>query len=463
MSVHASYRFKRSYQAVLFTLIAMSGNAFALTLGLPTIQSEQHEPLSATIPVSNINANDFNASIAPVGVYQQMGMTASNVQVRFVKTSDTTGNLVLSSSAPVSTPFADVVLALSDSGQEHLKPQTLLLPISTKNTRPTTVAAVTTQPELPLVSGQPLVVNNVAPPPLEEPSQQVGNAISLPKSSSETADSKATRSNANDTHIASTNENTNAQLDILTKQVTTQVVGVVGADTATVAENVAATDTTVSSNISDPALVSEDTADSGASYVVQSGDSLWKIAEQIAKANDLSVPVVMKALHEKNPHAFSNGNVNQLKAKVALAIPDYDVVPSQKAIQEAIAVRQTLSNAKKSKTKTVSTPVKPTRPTQAKANQSGKSKTTVQPLPKPQVTLVTPNKSGQATGTSQIAGAGHGDPLVSSLKNTRAQLAKKAKKVNNLNQELSSATQKLQLQNQKLAELEARLKALKDK
>ena len=57
---------------------------------------------------------------------------------------------------------------------------------------------------------------------------------------------------------------------------------------------------------------------------------------------------------------------------------------------------------------------------------------------------------------------GHGN-LAGTLKNTRQQTATNAKRVNSLNEELSSAARKVQLQNQRLAELENRLKNLKDK
>lgn len=81
------------------------------------------------------------------------------------------------------------------------------------------------------------------------------------------------------------------------------------------------------------------------------------------------------------------------------------------------------------------------------------------------MTLVTPNQQGKATGTNNKptqSQAGGGNALVGTLKSTRQQTVNTAQRVNGLNQELSTATQKLQLQNQKLAELEARLKALKE-
>lgn len=87
------------------------------------------------------------------------------------------------------------------------------------------------------------------------------------------------------------------------------------------------------------------------------------------------------------------------------------------------------------------------------------------------MTLVAPSNGGQATGQSKsttakgsgVGTATNNNQLVSTLKSTRSQTAANATRLNGLNQQLSSATHKLQLQNQKLAELEARLKALKEK
>lgn len=159
--------------------------------------------------------------------------------------------------------------------------------------------------------------------------------------------------------------------------------------------------------------------------------------------------------------------MNRLKANVPLSIPAYDVIPSQKAIEEAISAKRSSGGSKAKSTRTT---------THTKASASKKPirpKTVTKPLPRPQVTLVTPSQSGASTGgdvkaskpapsqTTSVAVGG--DDLINTLKSTRNQTAQTAKRVNGLNQELSTASHKLQLQNQKLAELEARLKALKDK
>lgn len=217
-------------------------------------------------------------------------------------------------------------------------------------------------------------------------------------------------------------------------------------------------------------------------YLVQSGDSLWGIASQIAKANNMSVMEVMHNIHAQNPDAFFDNNISRLKTNVSLNLPNYSVVPSQKAIQEAIVSSRHAKGGQDSKTaktnKHGSDKAQTKKNHEARRNASKQvaqeraksSKTPTKPLPKAQMTLVSPSNTGQATGTQAKSnnsgkgvGASNGNQLVNTLKSTRSQTAASATKVNSLNQELVSATQKLQLQNQKLAELENRLKALKDK
>lgn len=211
-----------------------------------------------------------------------------------------------------------------------------------------------------------------------------------------------------------------------------------------------------------------------ASYVVQSGDSLWSIANEIAKANKMRVGDVMKAIHAANPDAFRQGKMSQLKAKASLALPNYEVIPSQKAIQEAINAKRKHSESKgktavkaKKTSKATSTTTNHAKSAPARRDSQVTTKPARKALPKAQVTLVTPTQQGKATGTNhkatQNAVAGGNEGLIGTLKATRKQTANSARNISNLNQELSTATQKLQLQNQKLAELEARLRTLKGK
>lgn len=178
MSWHLPHRLTSIHRAVSIALLYSVSStvllpaAHAATMGKTIITSAQHEPLAASIAVSDINAQDFAASIASPVVYQQMGLTpTASMSVRFVPTSATTGQLLINTSQPVSMPFADVVLAINDSGQRNVMPKTLLMPLGNSvPVKPSnSVIAGAKKPNLPVVSNptaQPLAVKRGAPPPL---------------------------------------------------------------------------------------------------------------------------------------------------------------------------------------------------------------------------------------------------------------------------------------------------------
>lgn len=55
-------------------------------------------------------------------------------------------------------------------------------------------------------------------------------------------------------------------------------------------------------------------------YVVQRGDSLWRIAERLRPAN-VSLQQAMNAIVERNPHAFINGDPARLKEAASIVAP----------------------------------------------------------------------------------------------------------------------------------------------
>lgn len=105
--------------------------AHAATIGKTTVTSNQNESLAASIEVSDINAANFSADLANPVVYEQMGLKpTTSMAVSFKSTSATAGVVHISTSQPVSMPFADVVLAINDSGKRNTIPKTLLMPLS---------------------------------------------------------------------------------------------------------------------------------------------------------------------------------------------------------------------------------------------------------------------------------------------------------------------------------------------
>lgn len=555
----SSHRFNLVYQAVVATSLGVSAlSAHAVNLSQANIESAQHEPLSATIEVSDIDANNFNASLASGSVYQQMGLKQdADIQVTFTRTSDTSGKITLTSKTPISKPFTDVVLNLNNNGEQVVEPQTLLMPIASNTDLPPSLTdpiMVAAEPEqnLPVVGvansndnqtndkkddeaatvldlsagdplelspleqanlvqpsvsneqnlatstldntqsqdegGLPLVTTNTTDTPSESDDKKDGLPQTEEKASNTIAENQAVTtpkiiSQQEQVLAAITPEGSNQQINILTEQITRKVLESpeaidAGAVPIPSSEAIAETQNKDKNTTANAAQTGET-----ATYVVQSGDSLWGIASQIAKANNVSVMEVMNTIHAQNPDAFFNNNISRLKTKASLSLPNYKVVPSQKAIQEAMSANKNArgiadgktskankaGSDKKAQTKKHVDPKKHS--THAAAGERPKAnKAPAKPLPKPQMTLVSPSSIGQATGTQakgNSGGKGVGsvgnNQLVNTLKSTRNQTAANATKVNTLNQELASATQKLQLQNQKLAELEARLKALKDK
>ena len=597
MSCHLSRRLTTVHRAVSMALLCSVGyvslipSAQAATLGKTIVTSAQHEPLAASITVSNIRAADFSASLANSIIYQQMGLTPTDsIAVRFQPTSATSGQVFITTSKPVSKPFADVVLAINDNGQRNMVPKTLLMPLKDSLPIDTTKNVVTgaKKPNLPSVSpsnARPLTVRKGAPPPLTPISKISTPKLSLPSTSTtELVVSKlpmpsiqaptvtaAPQNNKlayaptrlNEGRISSDARNNITTLDAsnsnrqpiiplnsisLNDQKRTQTLttnpkivdaranknskGVISADkppinqpldtlniqvtrqikpsTNTNAENeltatssaasVPANNTTIvptdalgASNTPNPAplnntisagqvpsIASDSTsasasADNSAArttssqYQVQNNDSLWMIAQQIAQENDLNIQTVMKQIQSQNPDAFINKDADQLKADAKLSLPSYDVLPSQQNLEAAI-------NAQRQYSRRANTPiVKPSARTPSEktsvipkpAKRAEKPVTTrTQILPKAQFSVLAPGSDGNADGTQAKAAADAGNGLstdiLATLKASRQGAASQAQRLSKTSSTLNNYTKKLQLQNQKLAELQARLKKLRN-
>ncbi|WP_066805762.1 type IV pilus assembly protein FimV [Moraxella oblonga] len=472
MSWHTkTHRMTFIHQAILTALFGLvSLHAHAITLSQADIHSSQHEPLSATIAVSDIDANNFNVSIATADIYAQMGLSPeAPISVKFNATSESSGQIILTSSTPISTPFADVVLNLNNNGEQVIEPQTLLMPIPTSSpfTIPDNelppILITEEQQNLPMVTptlpDAPAVTAELSPTTEAETKPALTGLDTNTKPTNNPASGRVI-SKADDVLTKITPEGTNTQIDILTEHVTKSIypAGQAPQDTAPATTQ----EPTLAQNQEGS---SAEVGTGSAVYVVQSGDSLWNIANQLAKANNVSVNEVMNAIHKANPDAFNKGNINHLKANAKLSLPSYNVIPSQKAIQDAIANKRHHESKPKQTGKASDNVAKASRSNHAQKPTHNTTVANKKPLPRAQMTLVTPTQQGKATGTnnkatqSQTSG---NNALVGTLKNTRQQTVSTAQRVNGLNQELSTATQKLQLQNQKLAELEARLKALKE-
>ncbi|MGO2340946.1 MAG: type IV pilus assembly protein FimV, partial [Psychrobacter sp.] len=254
------------------------------------------------------------------------------------------------------------------------------------------------------------------------------------------------------------NDETNASKPNLDTNNTTAPSSNIPADTAMpAAPNVASSAT------------SNTAATATAQYQVQRNDSLWIIAQQIAEENNLDVSTVMKQIQAQNPNAFINKDADQLKADAKLSLPRYDVIPSQQKLEAAIKAQR--QHSRRANTPVVKKKTKPTAnksPKKSQATTQNKKPmiTKTQTLPKAQFSVLAPGHNGSADGTQTKSTAATGNGLstdiLATLKASRQSVASQAQRLSKTSSALESYTQKIQLQNQKLAELQARLKKLRN-
>ena len=539
MSCHLPHRLTTIHRSVSMALLysisyaALISNAQAATMGKTVITSAQHEPLSASIVVTDIQTPDFSASLADPTLYQQMGLTPTDsMTVRFQPTSATSGQLFITTTKPVSKPFADIVLTINDGAQRSVIPKTLLMPLDGSlsiNPSKNSVTAAK-KPNLPVISSsnaQPLLVTKGTPPPLllasteiDKPTVQGNNTVYTTDQSD--ANRLNNDGNSNNNLIAPITSNTSTsptvalnsinaatpindapfKSDILNIQIIRQIqpksvnkeslaknsdiivstpmtpmsdnspstANTIANDTIPYNNNSSNSISTLGSN-ADISSISPDDTGSEFNYTVQRNDNLWVIAQQIAEKNNLDVQTVMSEIQAQNPKAFINKNANQLKADAQLSLPKYDVVPSQKKIQTAISEQRKHSRKantpviKKDTISKAASKAQTEKAQAAKRNETPAIKKT-QKLPTAQFSVLAPGHDGSADGTKAKAGMATGNGLSTDvldiLKSSRQSTADQAQRLSKTNAILGSYTKKLQLQNQKLAELQARLKKLRN-
>ena len=539
MSCHLPHRLTTIHRSVSMALLysisyaALISNAQAATMGKTVITSAQHEPLSASIVVNDIQTPDFSASLADPTLYQQMGLTPTDsMTVRFQPTSATSGQLFITTTKPVSKPFADIVLTINDGAQRSVIPKTLLMPLDGSlsiNPSKNSVTAAK-KPNLPVISSsnaQPLLVTKGTPPPLllasteiDKPTVQGNNTVYTTDQSD--ANRLNNDGNSNNNLIAPITSNTSTsptvalnsinaatpindapfKSDILNIQIIRQIqpksvnkeslaknsdiivstpmtpmsdnspstANTIANDTIPYNNNSSNSISTLGSN-ADISSISPDDTGSEFNYTVQRNDNLWVIAQQIAEKNNLDVQTVMSEIQAQNPKAFINKNANQLKADAQLSLPKYDVVPSQKKIQTAISEQRKHSRKantpviKKDTISKAASKAQTEKAQAAKRNETPAIKKT-QKLPTAQFSVLAPGHDGSADGTKAKAGMETGNGLSTDvldiLKSSRQSTADQAQRLSKTNAILGSYTKKLQLQNQKLAELQARLEKLRN-
>ncbi len=488
-------------QAVFIALMSASSSSYAVSFGETAIQSAQNEPLLATIEVKDIsNAKDFKVSLANSAIYSQMGLTPNaGIKATFQQTGANSGKIVLKSSQPISSPFADVVLNINNNNKKQFMPKTLLMPISEKNrvNIPAQQVVANTAPQnLPKTSSMPkpeIVADNKGNLGDDVlPIQDSNNSQGIPNGEFAKATQQAFISDKKKAEQLKNKQAGSARPAVANRPPANAPkqpeppIGALRTDNILLGDLQAAANSEGKPSNKKHRKTSAKhnkrrakSAKGGVKYVVQRNDNLWTIASEIAKRSNVNVHKVMKAIQQQNPNAFVRGNAKMLIANKTLVLPTYGKVPSQKSLEKAISARRA-NSVKKKKHKKQTTLVKSKRKNPTKKHKKvtkRKNKKThvvakskhhikrpakvIHKPKKPHVSLVASNSSKSASKKS--AGAVNKNPLVSKLKHSRLSTAHKVTKVKKLNTRVSSYTKKLQLQNKKLAQLEARLKKLKGK
>lgn len=462
---------KRSIKLILGLPLSLPIISYAVNIGDTYVQSQQNQPLNATINVTDVDPADFSVKIANPDTYRQLGLSKdTDINVRFEPTSSNGGKIVMTTTQPVASPFTDVVLDINNKGDVKTLPKTLLMPIDNSQaiiTQSETslveiepapiVVGQDNQVQLPAVSAEPTIVeepiiattSNIEQPVVETP------AVTPPIQTAEPLVEKTLNKQRTD-HLVVEEKRlvypagaTPAPLPPLTEQ---PIAPLQTQDKPATADEVSVATTTDNTAPTDGSTVT---------YVIQRNDNLWTIANQLAKQNNKNVNDVMKEIVEANPTAFKNNDPSKLQVNAELEIPKYEVMPSQLGAKSANEARQTAkkqTTAKKDSYKAT----KPKHTTTTVKKQTVKKPTTRK---KSEMQIIAPSQTaGSAQGSKKGSNQGSGTvPVVNQVQQKRQATAQKASKVSSLNQSLMDAEKRLKMQNAKLAQLEQRLKELNKK
>ncbi len=184
------------------------------------------------------------------------------------------------------------------------------------------------------------------------------------------------------------------------------------------------------------------------SYRVQSGDTLWEIAERTRPDSSISVHQAMIAIQQANPNAFIDNNINRLRNGRVLRIPSSGEITDITYNQAVNAVRQ--QNQKWSSStsqKPVLTSAAPTASTPSSAS-----------TPEGRLTLGSAD-SGQ--GDVKSAGAsGSGESLQNELAIAQEELDRSSRENSELRDRISELESQIQTMEELVSVTNDQLKAL---
>ena len=203
-------------------------------------------------------------------------------------------------------------------------------------------------------------------------------------------------------------------------------------------------------------------ATTDSSYRVRKHDTLWSVARRLRPSVAVSVPKMMKILHKANPQAFIANNINLLKDGEVLRVPtmmDRQTPPTQTMAKTDVQVVQPQASSNK-----------PLARQQIDATSTPKASLAIQKAPQAQMKLLAPTGGKIATAgtvtkqapvskeTTKTAVAGVAVASKTIVKATGYN-QKLSQELATLEHQLKLNDKKIAMQNAKLAQLEAQLKA----
>ena len=484
---------KYSVHLVLGFPLSLPIVAYAVNIGDTYVQTQQNQPLNASINVSDINPRTFSVKVAQADVYRQLGLSKdADIQIKFVPTSSNGGQIVLTTKRAINAPFTDVVLNITENGVTKTLPKTLLMPID--SAQKITTQANTTAFQSP---AQNIVIGSANPVqlPVLSPDAMPMQAVTLPSTTINQLPPNLPTTGmpagaAPMTVVSENSDNLRIQETRTVRSV--QPNGAIYTPAAPQMQNPIQTNDTDNQLPSPAASYGNQPLDKSKSkskskysaknpqitgetttYTLQRNDNLWTIASNIAAANRKGVDQVMADIMAANPTAFPDNDPDKLVANTQLQIPKYKVVPSQIGIKSANKARQQyLQNKRRvvSKKSVIAPKSAAKQPATAKTTKKTlKAQKTPRPYAatkKSEMTIIAPNHTNgsvQGQSTKNKVSKGMSSQVAAQVQQKRQATAQQATKVNKLNQDLVGAENRLKIQNTKLAQLEKRLKELNKK
>lgn len=202
-------------------------------------------------------------------------------------------------------------------------------------------------------------------------------------------------------------------------------------------------------------------------YRVRAGDTMWKVAEQLRPNDGVTVSQTMIAIQRANPSAFIDNNVNQLRSGQVLRVPSEAQIREVSAQEAVASVREQAAAWRSRQPAPVEKPALESQQVSAVAPVERKP-AAVEAKPEMKLLAAQTGKPGSAAaGKDQASSVSAADARKLDENRLKADAAKAEKekaaaKVGALDAKVKANDQQLDVQNAKLAELQAKLKAQQD-